>query len=136
MKVRCVRLLDKSGREQTSSAWLTVGRVYVVLSLYVASDGNSVQIMGDQGPGPGIYRLDQFELVDGSIPAIWVASKMPRGNGLSLEPAAWAPVGFWDKYFDGDPEARAVFQQVLAKLTSDEPMDTVTIAEGRSNNAG
>lgn len=136
MKVRCVKLLDRSGREQASSAWLTVGRVYVVLSLYLGSDGNSVQIMGDQGPGPGVYRLDQFELVECSIPATWVAGKMPRGHGLSFEPAAWAQVGFWERYFDGDPEARAVFQQELAMLTMGEPAEPVSNTGRRNDNAG
>jgi hypothetical protein len=134
MKVRCVRLLDESGREQASSAWLTVGRVYLVLSLYLAPHGNSVQIMDDQGPGPGFYRLDQFDLVDGSVPAIWVASKMPGGSELSLEPAAWTPVGFWERYFDGDPEARALFKQELAKLASDGPTAQGTSPAGSGYN--
>lgn len=136
MKVRCVRILDQSGREKTSSTWLTIGRVYDVLSLQIESRRNMVRIMDDHGPGPGIYRLEQFDLVDGSIPAIWVARKTHRGDGLSLEPEAWTPVGFWERYFDGDPEARAVFEQELAKLTSGEPNEPGANAERRSNNAG
>jgi hypothetical protein len=93
--------------------------VYDVLSLTVQQGERGlvlVQIMGRSGPGPALHSLDQFEIVDQSIPECWGVYPTPRDNGLFIGPAAWAKFGFWERFFDGDPAAELAFQTERAKI--------------------
>jgi hypothetical protein len=38
-----------------------------------------------------------------------------------MRPAPWGVVGFWERYFDGDPEAIAIFEEEREKIVSSDP---------------
>jgi hypothetical protein len=119
MKVRCIKLLDVFGREIASSPWKRIGDIYDVLSLTVQQGEQGqvfVRLIGGNEPGPSLHSLDQFEIVDQTIPECWGIYPTPRDNGLFIGPAAWAKFGFWEKYFDGDPAAERAFQEERAKI--------------------
>jgi hypothetical protein len=106
MKVRCLRIASPAtGEELDKSSWLTVGREYVVLQI-VALPGREVllRLEGDKPGSPGLWESSLFETVDTGIPASWSAHVDEDGN-LSIGPDAWRRQGFWDDFFDDDPEA-------------------------------
>jgi len=71
--------------------------------------------MAEEGPGPAVFSLQQFEIVDGSLPANWVMSISPKG-GFTLGPEAWSKAGFWERFFDGDSDAGIAFESEMRKI--------------------
>ena len=120
MKAKCINILDAHGRPTTSSAWLTVGKVYTVLS--VALDVHcrwSFRLMTDETGHVGIFRREQFEVIDSTLPETWAISWSADGT-FELSPPEWLTAGFWEHYFDGDADARSVFQRELAKILASD----------------
>ncbi|TDC14649.1 hypothetical protein [Kribbella albertanoniae] len=92
--------------EQNSS--IEVGREYVVLEV-LASPGRYVHLRLDLAPGvPSLWDAEMFETVDPGVPPNWVAT-IRDGGFLALGPARWRD-GFWERYFDDDPEAIVTFE--------------------------
>jgi hypothetical protein len=60
-----------------------------------------------------------FTTVDERIPPNWVVRARDDGI-LKLAPAAWLEPGFWERYFDLDPEAIATFEAGVAGMRTDE----------------
>ena len=114
MKLRCTRIVSPTtGESLTTSPWLTVGREYEVLEIS-ALVGREIhfRIQTDRTGSPGLWDSRLFETVEADIPADWIASIDDAGN-LTLGPAAWQRLGFWEDYFDGDPEAVRTYEQVV-----------------------
>jgi len=121
MRVKCLKFIDPdTGKEVESSSSLTVGKEYVVLSVHV-EDGYSTkfQILRDDGT-PSFHIANQFEVISSKIPDTWQIDFVLNSH-LSLEPKAWSRLGFWDDYFDGDPEAEAIFDEEKEAMFSHEP---------------
>ncbi|QPB85433.1 hypothetical protein CWC22_020655 [Pseudoalteromonas rubra] len=109
MKVRCIKLLDEStGDPLETSSWLSLESVYHVLSVNM-EDGAAVkfQLMSDNGT-PAFHNANQFEIVSDIIPARWVINFV-AGSHVELSPKLWSEPGFWESYFDGEPEAISLF---------------------------
>jgi len=121
MKVRCTKLLDTLGNPQTTSAWLTVGKIYHVLSVLLDAQGRwLLRLVGDSQPGVGLFGLEQFDIVSSKIPERWVVT-WNREGVFELTTAAWNEVGFWERYFDGDSNAKTVFEREMAAIVAVEP---------------
>lgn len=117
MKVRCINLIDASGKKVLSSPWFTLDKVYTVLSLFIDSDHCiKLRLLADQSPAGIISSLDEFELVDKRIPPNWVINYNEKI--LELQPARWAEPKFWANYFDGVPEAERIFEEELKTILS------------------
>lgn len=113
MKVRCTRLADAPQRQ---ASWLTVGRSYDVLSVVLDTHGRwLLRLQSDSYPGVGLFQLDQFEIVDPRVPNCWIATWNAQGV-FELTTRDWSVPGFWEAYFDGDPNANAAFQRDLARI--------------------
>jgi len=54
------------------------------------------------------------------IPPTWVATS-PDSARLSFEPEAWAVTGYWERFFDREPEAVATFDEERAKVIAADP---------------
>ncbi len=121
MIVRCLRILDPTTRkERKSSQSLTVGKRYIVLSIHIEVNGNiKFQVLRDDGYTPTFHAAEQFDIMSSKIPDNWHVDFLP-GSYFSLCPKAWARVGFWDDYFDGDPEAEAIFDREKEAIFSGE----------------
>ena len=110
MKVKCIRLIDEqTGEALENSSWLSVGRIYHVLSMNM-DDGLPIkfQLIGNDGQTPAYHDANQFEVVTNNIPDGWVIDFVSNSH-LRLSPKAWSAPGFWEDYFDGMPEAVALF---------------------------
>jgi hypothetical protein len=122
MKVRCVKLMRWDGTpvEGTTNGWLTLGKEYHVLA-----------INGGKGPVATTYRVrtddpshapvmcpaEEFKIISPEIPSGWVF-ELHSDREWSLEPAVWAEKGFWERYFDGDEAAKAVFDKEFMAITN------------------
>jgi len=121
MKVRCTKLLDTRGAEQAQSAWLTVGKIYHVLSLLQDVHGRwLLRLMGDTEPGVGLFLLEQFEIVSRRLAPMWIVNWNKVGV-FELTPETWTAPEFWERYFDHDPAAKRIFTDEVCKIVTADP---------------
>lgn len=120
MIVRCTRLINEQTDEMIPpNSWLTVGKTYKVLSIFVASgDAPKYRLIGDDGVTPALHASSQFDVVSDVLPSIWKAHSVPY-KFFELAPASWTVPGFWEAYFDGDPEAETAFREGCRQLTEE-----------------
>ena len=114
MKVKCIELRDAYGDRVARSTWAKIGGIYHILSIEIDRGQTKLRLVGEE-PTPALFEVEMFELVSSVIPPTWVISS-PAPGCLSLEPASWARVGFWEEYFDGEPEAVATFEQERERI--------------------
>jgi len=121
MKVLCTQLGSQGGTAQSRSDWLTIGKIYHVLEIVgdVSRGRWLVRLMGDNRNGAALFPLHQFDLASPKIPTAWTISW--DGETLSFGPAAWSRIGFWEEYYDRQPDAVRVFEQELQALVSADP---------------
>jgi len=121
MKVRCTRLLDEdTGDVLESSSWLTVNKVYHVLSVNIEHDlPVKFQLISDDGQTPAYHEANQFEIVSNIIPQGWVIDFLSKSH-FSLSPKAWSQSGFWESYFDGELEAIELFNSEKNSIVSED----------------
>jgi|CZKU01.1.fsa_nt_gi hypothetical protein len=119
MKVRCVKLLDWQKKPVDRSAWAKIGGIYHVLSLWIEPGQTGLRLIGEE-PTPTLFEPEMFEVVSSIIPDTWVITS-PKPGCLSLAPAAWNTPGFWERYFDREPDAVACFEQCRAKIVAADP---------------
>lgn len=115
MKVRCVRVVDRvTGQSVERGQSVRVGEEYVVIEI-VASPGRYVDLRLYPSEGaPGLWTSEMFETTDESIPTNWTA--VVSGSGvLTLRPERWRS-GFWERYFNDEPEAIAIFEEEVATI--------------------
>lgn len=121
MKVRCTKLLDEqTGGLLQRSSWLTVGKVYHVLSVHM-QHGRPLQfqLMSDEDQTPAYHHADQFDIVTRVIPEGWIID-FESESYFELVPKAWSKPGFLEAYFDGDPEAISIYKSECEKIMSQE----------------
>jgi hypothetical protein len=117
MIVRCIRLLNAHGEPVRNSAWLTIGKEYLVLEVVVDEQGgNRFRVVSDDAGTPILARSSEFEAVSDTIPKCRVATFMP--NSLFFSPAAFRG-DFWERYFDGDAAVRNEFSEVVKLIESE-----------------
>jgi hypothetical protein len=115
MKVKCVRLLDSPGIQ---SHWLLEGKSYDVLSIVMDAHGRwLLRILCESSPGVALFQLEQFEIVDASVPHCWIATWNASGV-FELTIREWAHPGFWESYFDGELDAKKLFECGVQKISS------------------
>lgn len=119
MKVRCVRIVNPTTRAiEEYSPWVRIGGEYLVLEISAAPNGHvSLRIHLEEG-APGLWDSTMFETTDVAIPSNWVA-KVSRQGGVDLGPERWLEPGFWERYFDREPEAVAVFDDETSVILHD-----------------
>jgi hypothetical protein len=121
VKVRCDRLVDATtGEEVTSSEWLRVGADYVVLSI-LAEPGRQIlfRIMGEGEIGaPGLFDSTMFSTVSPEIPPSWVIT-VGNGGIVRVGPRTWMKPGFWEDYFNQEPEAIALFDEEYGNMLAE-----------------
>ena len=117
MKVRCIGLLNAHGEPVRTSGWLTIGKEYLVLEVFVDEQGGSrFRIISDDADSAILALSSQFEAVSETIPKCWVVTF--TANWLLFSPAAFQG-DFWERYFDGDAAARNDLNEVV-KLIENE----------------
>jgi hypothetical protein len=120
MKVRCTKLIDPRGNSLEKSPWLTVGKIYHVLSICVSADGRRLlRLVGDGNNGIALFRLEQFEIVTSKIPDTWIVKYM-KGE-IDFTPESWSQTDFWDRFYDGNSDAFRIFDEERKKIIEADP---------------
>ena len=124
MKVRCIRLLNSEGYDVDSSPWLTLGRIYHVMSTHIDYNGQcSYGIINSHPSGEwpqlGRHQSQCFEVVSNVIPSNW--REWRRGQGGGMSPVAWQTPGFYEKFYDHEPEAYSIFEQERDVIFHEDP---------------
>lgn len=122
MRVRCVRLIDeRTGSTIQASPWLTVGKTYTVLQIFISVGGAiKFRMIGDDSRTPALHHFSQFEIVSSVISGCWGAN-FDADSFLEIGPRAWFQRGFWEDYFEGRSEAVAVFERFRLQTIEDDP---------------
>jgi hypothetical protein len=122
MKVKCLRLTnEQTGTGENSSGWLDIGIVYHVLCLLYCLDGTlKIRLMGKEQNTPVLFDIRDFEIVSPILPPSWVLFSYPSGV-FELTPKAWTEKGFWDAYFEHDPNAMVLFEEERRKIIEADP---------------
>jgi hypothetical protein len=118
MKVRCIQLLDSTSQPVERSAWAKLGRVYHVLGIWIEPRRTLFRLVGEE-PTPALFEPEMFEVVSTVIPSTWIISS-PKPGCFSLAPAAWSKPGFWEQFFDGEPETVACFEEHRAEIVASD----------------
>jgi hypothetical protein len=119
MKVRCVKLIDSSGKEVSYSAWAQVGRVYHVLGLELQPHRSRYRLVGDEAT-PALYSPEMFEVVSSRVPSCWSINSSAPGY-VDVEPESWSRPGFWTDYYNAEPLAVACFEEERVRIIADDP---------------
>lgn len=110
------------------SGWLTPGKEYVVLSMELYNNSpDEPDSIGDFVA----YRIQVdnttivpcpakiFEVISNKIPASWVIQR-DSDQLYSLLPARWSRDGFWEDYYNDEPEALQDFEIEKEKIFAEE----------------
>jgi hypothetical protein len=115
--VICIALKNAAtGESASSSSWLRLDGEYAVIGL-LAVPGRSVelQVIGESRQPPTWWPSDMFMTSDAALPSTWVA-QVGDGGVLRMGPAPLLAEGFWERYFDRDPEATRAFDEELSRM--------------------
>ena len=113
MRVRCKKVANA---DVISAGWLTNGKEYTVLSILIDLNGRmEYRLIGDDNNVPALYSYTLFETISGKIPNSWILNTF-NTDCVELTPQTWAVDGFWEKYFDREKEAIALFEQEKEKI--------------------
>jgi hypothetical protein len=116
MRVECSRILNAiTGEPEERSPWLTIGRTYTVLEVSCPAGREPLlRLMADDGGTPSLHAAIQFKVVSEDLPPSWGAHIRADGSIL-LSPREWGP-GFWERFFDGDPETVESFRRIVMQM--------------------
>lgn len=125
MKVKCIRILDSSDKEVEFSPWLTLGRIYHVMGIYIEPGrGRRYQIIShNRDPGfatMGYHSAECFEIVSDVIPSNWRV-KIYKMTDIDISPEAWQMPGFLEDFYDADPKAYSIFERERNIILSEDP---------------
>jgi hypothetical protein len=119
MKVRCIELKSWSGQVQERSSWLKVGGIYHVLRVQIEPSRTMFHLVGEERT-PALFQPELFEVVSARLPETWVAASS-RPGFLDLAPLSWTVPGFWESFYDGDPDAIACFNEERTLIVTSDP---------------
>jgi len=85
---------------------------YVVLGI----EADDLRILNDRGR-PYLYPVELFSLIDAREPDDWVIAIGDDNERYAYPPPLNGP-GFFEDYFDGNPEAVATFWRVMNRRLS------------------
>jgi hypothetical protein len=99
--------------------WLEPGEIYTVLCVEAGKDGVRYRISSAFPPfTPALHPAEFFEVISAKMPDSWVVDV--AGSFLDLSPQAWTESGFWERFFDNDPEAVRLFEVESYKIATAE----------------
>jgi hypothetical protein len=116
MKIKYVPLPNEK-----PDALLKEGVIYVVLEIFVGEEKTRYRIITDGTRTPTLHDARLFQIISPKIPSSWVVtSDKHKGFYIELAPAKWTVTGFWEKFFDGDSDAVAAFEQESYRIVTEE----------------
>lgn len=100
-------------------SWIEDDKEYVVLSIEEMSSKQYLRLLSEQNETPALFLASDFEVTSSEIPSVWSVSISEDGSCIELIPALWRVDGFWEGYFDGDVDAKIVFDKVVEDIMSE-----------------
>ncbi|MEV8376573.1 hypothetical protein AB0P21_27765 [Kribbella sp. NPDC056861] len=100
------------------SPWVRIGQVYTVLEVNASPEHRFAVRLDLGNEAPGLWDSEMFETTDSAIPSVWVA-EFRDGGSLRLAPPRWLAQGFWESYFENDPDAVAVFEEDRQRIRNE-----------------
>jgi hypothetical protein len=110
VKARLIRRINPVTLEPLERSSPEIGTVYTVLE--IAGGRHGVHLRTWRDDSPVLSPLEEFEITDPTLAPTWQAFQ--RDASLVMRPPAWNEEGFWERYFDGDSEAREIFERERA----------------------
>ncbi|MFG2930257.1 hypothetical protein [Streptomyces achromogenes] len=111
MRVRfLMEKAEQAGAKQGVAA-LRDGTEYIVLEVFFSGGGDSFfRIDFTQGEDSALFNSEAFVVTSPRIPENWMMFPS-GGRSFTLCPESWSRPGFWESYYDHDPQALALYEE-------------------------
>lgn len=109
MKVQAKSIIHDHVVDELDNEKLTIGKIYDVIGL----EGEYYRIINDSNE-PILYTKELFEIIDSNIPADWIETKFD--DEIFVEPIETSKPGFYEDFFDDEPNAVQIYNMLLKKL--------------------
>lgn len=122
MKVKCVNIYDEFLKEFVSTNYsLTIGKDYLVIAMYINPKEDVYYRLLDNDPDgrSALFDASQFNVVSDVIPPNWRVTQNKTGT-ITFSPLAWKVPGFWEKFYEYDPEAKKIYEKELKIIIDEE----------------
>jgi hypothetical protein len=125
MKVKCIKLLDSDGKEEKYSAWLTLEKTYLVLSITIDSSGKrfyAIMHREDEESWPCLisHRAECFEIISTIIPSNWHVWVEPSSM-MGASPLSWQDLDYIMGFADRNPEMYPIFLKEYELMLKEDP---------------
>ncbi|MFF5437122.1 hypothetical protein [Streptomyces achromogenes] len=101
---------ERTGAKQGVTS-LRDGTEYTVLEVFFSGGGESFfRIDFAKDEDSALFNSEAFEVTSPKIPATWMMFPS-GGRSFTLCPEPWSRPGFWESYYDHDPQALALYEQ-------------------------
>ena len=120
MKVKCKQIINEHTQQrQNTSAWLTIGKEYIVLAIEVYPTKNLYLLIDDSSnQAPHLHDAKQFDVLSHYIPSNWIIN--PGDLELvTISPKVWQEPIFWEECYAGHPSALEIYKRE-AKIIYEE----------------
>ena len=112
-------------QESGVGSWLRPDVEYTVLAIeHLPERVTAYRIVTRQGT-PALFQASLFDITDPRVDRTWVAQCTDLGD-TDLVPGPWNFPGFWESFFNGQPEAVALYQEVLRHVTGSKESSEVS----------
>lgn len=100
--------------------WFDNEKILPVLAFFLMpSSGPKFLLWSKKQLTVALFPIADFEVVDPTLPAQWIAKTAPNGH-IEFSPKDWQADGFWGGYHEGDPEAAQIFHRCYEALVSEK----------------
>ena len=124
MKVKCIRLLNSDKQEVDFSPWLTLEKIYHVMTIFINENKEKsygIITSHPRGEWPQFISIPEecFEVVSTTIPSNW--REWWDGNLYEMSPLAWQAPGFYEAFSDHDPAVYPIFEREREIILHEDP---------------
>jgi hypothetical protein len=110
MKIKAKKEIHDHVLDEFDHQHIKANRIYEVIGISC----DHYRVINDIGE-PVLYPNYLFEVIDDSLPKSWVKSEFTDGE-YYIDPPELCGQGFYEDYFDGVPEAKAIFEKFKRNL--------------------
>lgn len=122
MRVKCINIFNQFTKKFVSTSnSLTIGKEYLVIALEINSEKRLFyRILNDDPRGDSaLYESSQFKIVSDIIPSNWRVTQHEAGT-ITFSPSAWRVLGFWEDFYEYNPEAKKIYDKELKIILDEE----------------